>query len=167
MNHLDALNKPYFAVSLAEIVDGEITTAIVYNPMTDDLFYADNSTKALLNGSEIQVSTRDSLSDSYVILGFSANSANIARYQTEWKNAFESSKKALGLLSPSLNLCAVASGKSDSFIDFGCSFEGQVAGAFILKKAGGFCRNYEDSNYDYKKVGVVATNGHLAELEEL
>jgi fructose-1,6-bisphosphatase/inositol monophosphatase family enzyme len=52
-------------------------------------------------------------------------------------------------------------GKADAFIDFRCSFEGQVAGAYILQKAGGNIRNYEDSDYDYKKAGIIATNGTL------
>lgn len=150
---------PHFAVSLAEIVGGEVITAIVYNPMSEDLFYADTESKALLNGKPISVSDRKDLCDAYVIMGFSAHSTNIARYEKEWPQLFSDSKKALGLLSPSLNLCAVAMGKSDAFVDFGCSFEGQVAGAFILQKAGGNCRNYGGEDYDFREVGIVASNG--------
>lgn len=55
----------------------------------------------------------------------------------------------------------MACGKSDAFIDFGCSFEGQVAGAYILQKAGGSCEDYENDDFDFRKVGIVATNGSL------
>lgn len=43
---------PHFAVSIAEVIAGEVVRAIVYNPMTNDLFYADVFSRALLNGLE-------------------------------------------------------------------------------------------------------------------
>jgi myo-inositol-1(or 4)-monophosphatase len=152
---------PYFAVSLAEIVREQVCTAIVYNPISGDLFYADNTAGAYLNASRISTSKRKLLPDCFIILGFSANNKNILKYQQEWPHVFEKAKKALPLLSPSLNLCAVASGKVDAFIDFGCSFEGLVAGAFILQTAGGKVLDYTGSEYDYRRPGIIATNGVL------
>ncbi|MDC7219397.1 MAG: inositol monophosphatase [Spirochaetales bacterium] len=152
---------PYFAVSLAEIRNGEVVTAIVYNPISEDLFYADKESPALLNGFEIQVSPRSEVNDSLVIFGFSANSSYIARYQKEWPHVMDRAKKGMPLLSPSLNLCSIASGRVDGYIDFKCSFEGQVAGAFILQKAGGTVTNYLEDSYDFTKEGIVATNGTL------
>lgn len=152
---------PYFAVSLAEIIDSKVTRSIVYNPMTEDLFYADSAIAAELNGKAIHCSRRKELNEAFVILGFSAHSENIRRYELEWDDVFMHSRKALPLLSPSLNLCSVAMGKADAFIDFGCSYEGQVAAAYILLQAGGSVRNYEDNTYDFRKTGIIATNGRL------
>lgn len=151
---------PYFAVSLAEIIDDKVITGIVYNPITEDLFYADES-GAYLNGEQIKVSDRSELKDSYVIFGFSVNKENIDKYEKEFPKSFTCSKKGLPLLSPSLNLCMVALGKADGFIDFGCSFEGQVAGSYILERAGGVVTNYDRSKNDYKITGVVANNGKI------
>lgn len=151
---------PYFAISVAEIIDNKVVIGIVYNPVTQDLFYADDS-GAYLNSKKISVSERCNLEGSYIIFGFSVNKNNIDRYEKDFPKSFFSSKKGLPLLSPSLNLCMVALGKADGFIDFGCSFEGQVAGSFILEMAGGVITNYDRSKNDYKTMGVVATNGKI------
>lgn len=156
---------PYFAVSIAEVIKNNIVRGIVYNPVSKDLFYADKEKGANLNGHKISASSRGNIKDAFIILGFSANSENISRYQAEWYNIFSNAKKAMPLLSPSLNLCSVAMGKADAFIDFGCSFEGQAAGAFILQQAGGSVRNYDDSSYDFRQTGIVASNTCL-NLEE-
>lgn len=63
------------------------------------------------------------------------------------------------LLSPALNICNVARGRTDFFIDFGSSMEGHSASALILKNAGGELYNYDYSKWDYKSKGVIATNG--------
>lgn len=128
--------------------------------MTQDLFYADSS-GVYLNDNPIKVSSRESIKDAYIIFGFSVNKNNIDKYEEDFPEAFKNSKKGLPLLSPSLNLCLVAQGKADSFVDFGCSFEGQVAGAFILKKAGGKLYNYDGSLFNYKETGIVALNDKI------
>lgn len=152
---------PYFAISITEIINNKITLGIVFNPMTNDLYYADSENPATLNGTPIKAGGRSKLEESFIIFGFSAHSKNIARYQKEWPRAFEESRKALPLLSPSLNLCSVASGKADAFIDFGCSFEGQAAGAYILQKAGGTVSDYDTPDYDFRKTGIIAANSVL------
>lgn len=149
---------PYFSISLAEIIDGEIILGIVYNPITNDLFYADKDVKSILNGKAITTSIRTSISELFAILGFSGNKKSINKYQNEWSKLFTQNAKTLPLLSPSLNLCSVAMGRSDLFIDFDCSFEGQIAGSYILSRAGGYILNYDKSYYDYYQKGIIALN---------
>lgn len=151
---------PHFAISIAEFRGGQPVLGVIHNPLTGDLFLADKS-GAYRNRQPIRVSRRTPLAEAFVILGFSANSANIARYQAEWPAMFGGTRKTLPLLSPSLNLCAVASGKADAFIDFGCSFEGQAAGAYLVQQAGGRVRDYGRDGYDPRATGIVAENGML------
>lgn len=152
---------PYFSVSLAVLDGSSPVQAYVLNPVTGDLFYSDSECGALLNGNPISVSGSSAVSDSFVILGFSANGSNIDRYRNEWPELFDQSKKGMPLLSPSLNLCAVAMGRAEAFVDFGCSFEGMAAGAYILKQAGGDLKNYDGTPFDIKSKGVAASNGFL------
>jgi len=152
---------PFFSISLAEIKDETLNSAYVYNPLTDDLYHADREHPATLNDKPIHVSLRSTLEESFISLGFSAHKENMERYLMEWPEVFKSVRKALPLLSPSMNLCQVAAGKIDGFIDFGCSFEGQIAGAYILKRAGGFLKNYDKGEYDFRTTGIIATNSRL------
>jgi myo-inositol-1(or 4)-monophosphatase len=153
------LGIPHFAISIAYIHANEPIAAFVYNSLTDELYWTDPWSGAMLNESKINVSSRKNIDEAYGLFGFSANFKNIARYYEEWPEVFARSKKSLGILSPSLSICAVAKGKSDFFIDFGCSVEGQVAGALILKKAGGNMWNYNKSEYEHRSIGIIATNG--------
>jgi fructose-1,6-bisphosphatase/inositol monophosphatase family enzyme len=156
---------PHFGISLAREVDGVVVQGLVYNPMTEELFYADvESRGAYLNGQKIHVSQTAKREEALVALGFSATYRNIRRYYEEWPAAFDSTRKAVGLLAPALNLCNVAAGRIDAFIDFGSSVEGHAAAAFLVERAGGLVMNYDRSRWDHRSRGVVATNGALSDL---
>ena len=62
------------------------------------------------------------------------------------------------MLSPALNICNVARGKIELFIDFGCSMEGQAAAGLILEKANGNLLNYDKSLWNHEKVGIITSN---------
>lgn len=158
---------PYFCTSVALEKNGVISLALVYNPVAEELFEAsDEMPGAYCNGIPIEVSTIGRLKDARVVFGFSANYRNINRYHSEWGMAFDNCLKGLGLLSPAMNLCNVARGRTDAFIDFGCSMEGQAAGGYILQKAGGQLLNYNKCKWDHCETGIVATNGNI-ELHSL
>ncbi len=153
---------PHFCTSIAMEREGRIVTASVYNPITQELFEAsEDSHGALCNGIPMHVSTVCLLNKAKVVFGFSANFKNISRYRDEWRNVFDGCLKGMGLLSPAMNLCNVARGRIDAFIDFGCSMEGQAAGGYILHKAGGKLLNYDRSRWEHTKQGVMASNGYL------
>lgn len=152
---------PHLSISLAEIINHQVILGIVYNPLTDDLFYADHETAPTLNGKIISVSSRAAVNESFIILGMSGHAGSMRHYLKEWDDAFHHSKKTLALLSPSLNICSVATGNADAFIDYGCSFEGQVAGTYILQRSGGKVYNYDGTEYNYNEPGVIATNGSI------
>ena len=154
---------PHFGISVALEQAGRIIEGYVYQPITDELYHASEASDGgFLNGKPIAVSGTDALSDALVVFGFSANMTNIRRYHEEWVNVFDRCRKGLGLLAPALNLCNLARGRIDAFIDFGSSMEGQAAAALILQRAGGTVQNYDRSPWDHRTVGVVATNGGLA-----
>lgn len=153
---------PYFCTSVALEDGGKLVLALVYNPITNELFEAcEEEAGVFCNRVQIRVSGVKRLQDARVVFGFSANFRNISRYHTEWENVFDVCQKGLGLLSPAMNLCNVARGRTDAFIDFGCSMEGQAAGGYILRKAGGKAFNYDRSLWNHCDVGITATNGYL------
>lgn len=153
---------PYFCTSIALEKENKIISALVYNPVSDELFEAyEGKHGAFLNNSPIQVSETKILQEAKVVFGFSANFNNITRYHNEWGTIFDNCLKGLGLLSPAMNLCNVARGRIDVFIDFGSSMEGQAAGGYILQKAGGKVFNYDKSPWTHSATGVIAANSLL------
>jgi len=155
---------PYFNISLALESKNEIIEGYVYNPINKEFYYSKKSLKkSYLNGKEISVSDTGTISESLVAFGYSSIYKNIEKYYKKWHEIFDHCKKGMGSLSPALNICNVARGRIDCFIDFGCSMEGQAAGGLILKNAGGIVYNYDLTEWDYKAKGIIAINRNLQE----
>lgn len=153
---------PYFAISICLEIDNKISEGYVYNPISEEMYYSiSGEGKSYLNNKEITVSETIDISDSLIAFGFSANYSNIERYYTEWKPVFENCKKGMPLIAPALSICNVARGRIEGFIDFGSSMEGHSAAALILKNASGQVYNYDFSEWDHKKKGILATNGKI------
>ena len=153
---------PYFAISMCLEINGKVCEGYVYNPISDEMYYSKaDEGKSYLNDKEIRVSEIKDINDSLIAFGFSVNYGNIERYYQEWNHIFENCKKGMPLITPALTICNVARGRIEAFIDFGSSMEGHSAAALILENAGGQVFNYDFSEWDYKKNGILATNGKI------
>ena len=154
--------EPYFSISVAKELEGEIIEGHVYNPITDDYFFSDlDSGRSYLNGEKIEVSAITGIPDSLVAFGFSANIRAINRYYSHWPETFENCRKAIAWICPALSICNVARGRLEAYIDFGCSYQGQAAASLILRNAGGAVLNYDNREYDHRTKGGIFTNGRI------
>ncbi|MDA3852564.1 MAG: hypothetical protein PF447_15045 [Spirochaetaceae bacterium] len=158
--------EPFFSISMAKEVSNKIVEAHVFNPITKEYFYTEESIdKSNLNNSEIRVSDVSKLKDSFLAFGFSAHPQKIKLYLDNWSFEMESCKKALPWIGPALSICNVARGRVEGFIDYGCSMEGQAAASFILHNAGGVSLNIDGSSFDYETKGGIFSNRKLNLLE--
>ena len=153
---------PHFSISIAMEHQGQVVEAWVYNPVSEEMFHASRDAgRSFLNGEPIAVSDTSRWDAALVAFGFSATMKNIRRYYEDWTDVFDRCRKGLGLLAPSLNICNVARGRIDAFIDFGSSMEGHAAAALILQNAGGIARDYDGVDWDHTTRGIVASNARL------
>ncbi len=60
---------PHFAISIALEREGQIVTALVYNPATDDMFMAEKGQGAFLNNKRLRVGARKTLNTALVATG--------------------------------------------------------------------------------------------------
>src|SRR5438067_1272224 len=60
---------PHFAISLALEREGQLVSAAVYNPVTDEMFTAEKSHGAYLHNKRLRVAARNSLKESLVATG--------------------------------------------------------------------------------------------------
>ncbi len=150
---------PHFGISVALEHQGQVVEAWVYNPVSEEMFHTSRDAGgSFLNGEPITVSDTSRWDVALVAFGFSATMENIRRYHEDWPDVFDRCRKGLGLLAPSLNICNVARGRIDAFIDFGSSMEGHAAAALVLQNAGGIARDYDGVDWDHTTRGIVATN---------
>jgi myo-inositol-1(or 4)-monophosphatase len=125
---------PLFAVSVAWMVDGETQFGVVYNPVTDEAFYASRGQGAWLNGTRLPLrKTAKQLAGAVAGIDFKRLSPTLAAALVTQKPFY--SQRNFG--SSALEWCFVAAGRLDVYIHGGQALWDYAAGRLILAEAGG------------------------------
>ena len=152
---------PFFCVSIGVFRAGEIEIGVVYDPCRDELFTASKGSGAFLNGAKINVSGRQTLSDSMIATGFAYNvetkKANLVHFGT----ILETAQSVRRAGSAALDLCYVACGRFDGFWELGLHPWDTAAGQLIVTEAGGKVTDMSGEVFDIFKKDIIATNGNI------
>lgn len=125
---------PLFAVSIAYLVDHEPVIGVVYNPITDESFYAARGAGAFLNGTELPLRAgATSLRDAVAGVDFKRISHHLGDELAVRPPYF--SQRNFG--SSALEWCFVAAGRLDVYLHGGQMLWDYAAGKLILDEAGG------------------------------
>lgn len=144
---------------LAADEDGELTAAVVYDPMRDELFVAEKGKGAYLNGKRIHVSNTPELAEALVATGFPSrkrhDSPNIHFYQ-------EFTLRSHGVRrvgSAALDLSYIACGRFDGFWEFNLNPWDTAAGILLVLESGGSVTSFEGAPFRLESKEILATNG--------
>ncbi len=140
---------PQYAVSIALSYRGQITQAVIYDPVHNDLFVASKGKGAMLNDRRIRVAQRDRLDESLIGTGFPFREFNtLDLYVAMFK---EFTQKTAGVRRPgaaALDLAYVACGRLDGFFEIGLMPWDAAAGSLLITEAGGLIGNFKgEENY--------------------
>ena len=127
-----------YTISIAYEHEGELVVGCVYCPGTDEMFVGVRGEGATCNGKPIHVSDIDILRDAIVHLGFGHRNPDILA-ETE-PVLFPLLRTVSDLRrsgSAAYDLCNVAAGRAEAFIEQGLSLYDYAAGWVILTEAGG------------------------------
>jgi 3'(2'), 5'-bisphosphate nucleotidase/myo-inositol-1(or 4)-monophosphatase len=125
---------PFFAVSIAYLVDHEPRFGVVYNPVTDESFYAAKGAGAFLNGTELPLRpAAGSLRDAVAGVDFKRISNHLGDELAVRPPYY--SQRNFG--SSALEWCFVAAGRLDVYLHGGQMLWDYAAGRLILAEAGG------------------------------
>lgn len=157
---------PHFAISIAvqepKLGGGgwdEVTAGMVYQPVTDETFWAEKSRGAWLQDARLRVSGRRQLSESLIATG--------TPYQAhgdfaEWMKIFAKvGPQVAGVRrygSASLDLAWVAAGRYDGFWESDLSDWDTAAGCLLVREAGGFVTDYRGRSPQICASQVIAGN---------
>lgn len=148
---------PQYAISIALAHQGQITQAVVYDPMRNEMFTATKGAGAFLNDRRIRVSRRVRLSDSLIGTGFPYRSFdNVDAYLGIFRDLME---KTAGIRRPgaaSLDLSYVACGRLDGFWEFGLAPWDMAAGSLIISEAGGLVSDLSGENQYLNTGNIIA-----------
>lgn len=130
------------AISIALIVDGTIEVGVVYNPFTDELFYAQQSQGAFLNDTAIRPSGKQDLQRALVATGFPYDKqGQLPLLINRLHRVLEQVADVRRLGSAALDICWVACGRLDAYYE-SVSLWDCAAGLLIAKEAGAECGHF-------------------------
>ena len=161
---------PWYAVSIAALVDGKQEAAAILNVPTGDLFTAVLNGGARRGGQAIRVSTITEPSRSLMGTGFPfRNREGIAPYMEVLPRIMQSTAGLRRAGSAALDLCDVACGRFEAFWEFSLSPWDVAAGFLIIREAGGVVTDLDGKPAEVKQGAVVAGNPamHAWLLEQL
>jgi len=156
---------PFCAVSVGVWEGGKPVAGVVYNPVLEELFYAEAGKGARLNGEPIGVDTADTLTRSLIATGFPYT--KIERGQDyEWvleamRNVLPAARDIRRLGSASLDLCYVARGTFSGYYEVNLKPWDVAAGLLMVLEAGGRVSREDGAPYTLDSRVIVADNGRI------
>jgi myo-inositol-1(or 4)-monophosphatase len=133
---------PFFAVSIACEEHGKITLGVVYDPLREEMFTAEASRGAYLNGSKIRASNNQTLIDSLLVTGFPYDIQTNPRNNLDHFRHFSLVAQGVRRLgSAALDACYVACGRLEGFWEAHISPWDIAAAGLIAREAGATVTN--------------------------
>jgi myo-inositol-1(or 4)-monophosphatase len=131
---------PHFAISIGLEREGQLVTALVYNPATDEMFVAEKGHGAYLNSKRMRVAARKQLGAALVATGFpflGDEEKDFARMSAELAAVMPVTAGVRRMGAASLDLAYVAAGRYDAFWERGLAPWDVAAGILLVKEAQG------------------------------
>lgn len=155
---------PYFCVSIALEIDGEVMIGVVYNPVLDELFYAEKGEGAYLNGRKIHVSKTERLEKSFLSTGFPYDLRNHADYYLNYFREFIIRSFAIRRAgSAALDLSYLAMGRFDGFWELKLQPWDVAAATLLVTEAGGKVSDFKGDSFSIYLKEILASNGLIHE----
>lgn len=156
---------PHFAVSIGYYVNGQANTGVVFNPMTDDWYWAEHSKGAWHNDVRLHVSDDTDLSTALLGTGFFYDRGNMMRATlASIDRLFQQQIHGIRRFgTASLDLAMVASGRLAGFFEYQLCPWDFAAGRLLIEEAGGRVTTCSGDVIPMDKTSFCATNGRIHE----
>jgi myo-inositol-1(or 4)-monophosphatase len=158
---------PHFAIAIAVEEPrpggrGEITQGLVYQPLTDESFWAEKGRGAWLQDRRLRVSARRDLLDALIATGIPFAGHGDFR---EWSAIFAAVAPEVAgirrLGSAALDLAWVAAGRFDGFWESDLKLWDVAAGMLLVREAGGFVTDFRGGDRAMERNQFLAANDVL------
>ena len=135
---------PHFAISIALKSDDEIICGLIFDPIKDEMFYAEKNNGAFFNNQRIRVSKKNNLDECLFAVG-------------KLKNEPTFTYRRSGCAA--LDIAYVASGRLDGYAQSNLNLWDIAAGIVLIKEAGGMINDIDLNNI--KNIKVLATSAEI------
>jgi myo-inositol-1(or 4)-monophosphatase len=153
---------PHFAISIALEERGEIIASVVYDPVKDELFFAEKGAGAYLNDRRIRVSARNRLTESIFATGIPFKGrGGEAQFAAELDLFMRETAGVRRFGVASLDLAYVASGRFDGFWERRLPPWDIAAGLLLVREAGGYVTAIDGRPLTLDGGSILAANDAL------
>ena len=144
---------PHFAITIALKSNNEIVSGLVYDPIKDEMFYAEKNNGAFFNNQRIKVSKKREIENCLFATG--GKEKVISDFITRKTG------------SAALDMAYVAAGRYDGYFQNNLNVWDVAAGIIIIKEAGGIVNEINLSNHS--NIKIIASSSRINEkmLEKL
>lgn len=153
---------PFFSVSIALAIKGEVIVGVVYNPNHDEMFVAEKGKGAYLRGKKMAVAPQTKLIEGLIATGLPADRGYAL--PVNLKGLQELSPKVRNIRvagSAALHMAYVAAGRLNGFWEIGLNAWDIAAGALMIQESGGKVTDTLGNPYSLSVRNVVGTNGYI------
>jgi myo-inositol-1(or 4)-monophosphatase len=144
---------PHFAISIALKSNDEIVSGLIFDPIKNELFYAEKDKGAFFNNQRIRVSKKNKINDCLFVTG--------GKVKSELDLPYRKSGCA------ALDMAYVAAGRYDGYFQKDLNLWDIAAGIVLIKEAGGIINEINLLNNKNIKVIASSTDINSKLLEKL
>ncbi len=156
---------PFVCVSIACRREGETRVGVIYNPILNQMFWAERGRGAFFNGNPMRVTRREDLRKSLVATGFPYEYRGNVRKEviTRLDRMIASSRGVRRAGSAAMDLAYVACGIFDGFWEQELKPWDIAAGALLVEEAGGRVGDFGGAELNLDKGEILASNALIHE----
>ena len=148
---------PHFAISIALERDRQPYAGVVFNPATDEIFWAEKGEGAYLNDRRLRVSGRDDLTACLFASGLPfAGKPGRKEALAEAERVLEKTAGVRRFGAAALDLAFVAAGRYDAFWERDLNSWDVAAGAILVREAGGIVTDFQGRDKMLETGEVIA-----------
>ena len=138
---------PHFAISIALKSKDEIISGLIFDPIKNEIFFAEKNGGAFLNNHRLKVSKKNNIND--------------CLFATGGKNSFSFDLSIRKTGCAALDLAYVASGRYDGFFQNELNIWDIAAGVLLVKEAGGIINKI--NLFNNKNIKVIASSNNISD----
>ena len=144
---------PHFAISIALKFKDEIRSGVIFDPIKNEMFYAEKNNGSFINNQRIRVSKKNDLEE--------------CLFATNHEGAIFSELNLRCTGCAALDLSYVGSGRLDGFYHNNINIWDIAAGVIIVEEAGGKVNNLNNFEINNMDIRASSSNIYTKMLEKL
>ncbi len=144
---------PHFAISIALKFKDEIRSGVIFDPIKNEMFYAEKNNGSFINNQRIRVSKKNDLEE--------------CLFATNHEGAIFSELNLRYTGCTALDLAYVGSGRLDGFFHNNINIWDIAAGVIIVEEAGGKVNNLNNFEINNMDIRASSSNIYTKMLEKL